>query len=349
MRRVIPTELSLKEIKELASLLSAEDLEELLRQKGELPARRPEKSPLLGEAIKVYQAEELRFHPATTQESYAITLRQFYESMMHQFGYEPLLEEIKASNIARFMAELQHGGAGITERTAMRKLATLKSLFKFLRMRGFIQVSPAHEIKTRALQQLLPVALTPKEALQLIEIAGRTRNGERDQAMIATMLYTGCRVSELVALKVGDINFRQGTIRFYGKGSKEREVPIHRELYPYLVRYLRKYGLKDCPEKLLFNVGVRRVQQLVESLINKLGIAVPGNKNVTPHVLRHTFAVTCLLNGIGIEVIRQLLGHEFLTTTQVYTRLNLKQKQDILSKYFTFEIPESEVTEEASP
>ncbi|MGI6286741.1 tyrosine-type recombinase/integrase [Neomoorella humiferrea] len=290
MRRVINTELSLKEIKELAVLLSADDLEELMRQKGELlPNVRPESSISLGEAIRKYDVEELSHHPETTRETYTTTLRQFYQSMMDQFGYEPLLEEIKASHIRCFIDELQQGG--ISENTAMNKLTTIKALFKFLWRRGFIYVSPAHEIKNRAVKKSLPVALTPKEARQLIDIAGRTRNGIRDQAMIATMLYTGCRVSELVTIKVSDINFKNETIRVLGKGNKEREVPLHRDLYPYLVRYLRQYGLKDHPEEKLFNVGARRVEQLVENLKKKLGIVVPGDKNVTPHCLRHTFAV----------------------------------------------------------
>lgn len=345
--KVVDTDLSREDIMDQALLLSLPDLEALIRKKGgKIFNSIPEKRQRLSEAIKGYKDEKFPNKPHTTQNSYGTTFGQFKRFIFGLFGYDPFIDEIDSKHIREFLDSLcNRKGQKIALPTEHRKLNTLKSLFSWCKRRRKLNTdspTPAHETEIHELKQLLPKALTPKGAKRFIELTQATKrkkNKLRDEALIALMIYMGPRVGEVAGLKVKDINFELKEIRFFGKGAKEREVPIFKDLEPILRGYLRESGLKNCPDKTVFGIGSRRIQELVKSLASRLDPSLMmGSGNFTPHCLRHTFAVLCLLNGISIAVIREYLGHNYLSTTQQYTKLDIAQKREILNKHFTLDI-----------
>ena len=240
--KIADTVLSKDEIMEHASLLDVEDLEEILRQKGVTLSTVIDINPItLSYGIKEYFMTRLCDNPDSTKSNYDITLRQFKEYIYSLFGYDPIMEDITPSQIQSFLDQLSKAdGNDIQIVTLIRKLATIRSLFRFAHVNNYISQNTARLVHQRNMEELLPVALNSEEAIGLLDIAGKTRNPIRDQALIATFLYTGARIGEVNVLEVRDVNFKNRTIRLFGKGEKERIVPLLDDLYPYLAGYVRE-------------------------------------------------------------------------------------------------------------
>ena len=198
---------------------------------------------------------------------------------------------------------------GLTNKTLARKRSSLSIYFKFLGL----------DIKLPRIkpEMKLPTVLTEVEAKALLEASTKTRNPQRDKLIIELLLKTGLRLSELLNLKVSDIE-EDHNITFLkvnqGKGAKDRRIPI---VDRHLVKELNTYTKRMSQDAFLFDISDRRVQYLVKDIAKKAGIT----KNIHPHTLRHTAATLYLKKGVNIESVRKTLGHSNLSTTQRYLQL----------------------------
>lgn len=229
-----------------------------------------------------------------------------------------------------FLAERQYSRA-----TMARKLATLRSFYKFLMRRGHVQSNPVAPIRTPKQEKRLPKCLTVDDVRKLLSTPDDgTLLGTRDAAMLQTLYSTGVRVSELVDLNLEDVDLIGGCIHVRGKGKKERIAPIGQTAIEAIQRYLRlrqanpKSGSFD-PKALYVNKhGKRLSTRSVRRKLDKYLLAAGLDPEVSPHTLRHTFATHMLNNGADLRSVQELLGHQSLSTTQIYTHLTTQRLRE---------------------
>ncbi len=231
------------------------------------------------------------------------------------------------------------GKKQLAKTTIARKLAALRSFFKYLVKKGLLAENPAVLVRTPKLDKKLPVSLETDEMNRLLSApAGDGFDATRDRAILELLYSTGMRVSELVSMNYNDIEFESGTVKVTGKGKKQRIVilgPYAAEaVQDYLVcaeaRFRRKISGPDAV--ILNRRGNRLTTRSVRRLLKKYITLIGLDSRVTPHTLRHTFATHLLQNGADLRVIQELLGHENLSTTQIYTHLAPRQFMDIYRK-----------------
>ena len=227
-------------------------------------------------------------------------------------------------NIADFVTHLESQGRSGATRS--RALASLKNFYAYLVSSGFANENPVKEVKVERSEKKLPQILTSREIeLLLAQPSGTDPKGIRDRAMLQVMYATGIRVSELIGLDLSDVNLDQGTIRCAG-GRKIRVLPIYEEAKKSLRRYIQEIRtdmLADPEERALFvNVGGARMSRqgfwkILKHYQDTAGI----EKEITPHTLRHSFAVHLLENGADLGSLQELMGHSDISSTQMYTQM----------------------------
>ena len=234
-------------------------------------------------------------------------------------------KRVDRDDVADYVLELYQRGYADTTRA--RKVASMRSLFSFLVDEGVIDGDPAENLVSPRVGRSLPEALSTEEVERLLEApAGDSPEAWRDRAMLELLYATGIRVSELVSLELGDIDLDQGFIRCFGKGSKERLIPVHQAAVESIRRYLAhgRGGLASQASgqaAFLNRRGSRLTRQgfwlILKGLAGRAGI----DRNISPHSLRHSFATHLLHGGAPLRNVQELLGHASITTTQVYTHL----------------------------
>jgi len=235
--------------------------------------------------------------------------------------------------LRRYLAELDR--ARYARRTVARRLAAIRSFYRYLVMRGYASGSPAAVLATPKLPRQLP-AVAPMQLLNtLIESPdGTTPLGLRDRAILELLYATGVRVSELSGLDLDSIDLAGGTIRVMGKGARERVVPMH----PVAIRRLREYLAEGrgklasaTPESALFlnRLGSRLTAGGVRRMLDRHLTAMGAASQLTPHDLRHSFATHLLEGGADLRTVQELLGHIALSTTQIYTHVSTKHLRDV--------------------
>lgn len=235
--------------------------------------------------------------------------------------------------LRRYLADLDR--ARYSKRTIARRLAAVRSFFRYLVMRGYAAGSPAAVLSTPKLPRELP-AVAPAQLLErLLESPDpSTPLGTRDRAILELLYATGVRVSELTGLDMGSVDLPGGTIRVMGKGSHERIVPMH----PAAVRRLREYlatgrpalvGREPSDAFFLNRLGTRLTSGGVRRMLEKHLTAVGASAQITPHDLRHSFATHLLEGGADLRTVQELLGHVALSTTQIYTHVSTKHLRDV--------------------
>lgn len=205
-----------------------------------------------------------------------------------------------------------------------RKLSTLKSFFKFLKKEGFIKTNPALPIQSPKLPRRLPSYLSKNEISTLLDNPFKYDINILDRAIVELFYATGIRLSELINIKLSDIDLNSFTITIHGKGSKDRIVTFGRMAKSAVEDYLEIRKIVDVKnsEYLFLNKKGNRLYPLyIYRLVKRLFAAVSDRNSISPHTLRHTFASHLLENGADIRVIKELLGHESLSTTQIYTHI----------------------------
>lgn len=236
--------------------------------------------------------------------------------------------EIKRSHLNSYILDLRDNN--YTSRSVVRKIASLRGFFKWLCGNEYISVNPAQTLEQPKLPKKLPKVMTFDEITQIL-------NSElnKEESLILELLYgCGLRVSELVNLKLNNIDINSKYIQCYGKGSKERLVPFGKKAQSALKKYLKsrdlivlKYNLPDSKILLLKENGKPVNRQDVYNFIRKQGEKI--QKHISPHTLRHSFATHLLENGADLRIVQELLGHSDVSTTQLYTHITKKRLKDV--------------------
>ncbi|HLB13246.1 MAG TPA: site-specific tyrosine recombinase/integron integrase [Dehalococcoidia bacterium] len=216
-----------------------------------------------------------------------------------------------------------------------RKMAEVRSFYRYLLREGLIERNPLLNISSPKVEKRLPSFLTGPEALHLVvDPVYASATGRRDRALLELLYAAGIRVSELVGLDIGDVSQERREVRVKGKGAKERialmGAPAARAVANYLKEGRPSLVGRRTTAALFLNVkGGRLSQRSVQALVRKHAKALQINKKVTPHVLRHTFATHLLDGGADLRSVQELLGHEKLSTTQIYTHITQKQSRQV--------------------
>ena len=228
----------------------------------------------------------------------------------------------------------------ISPRSQARIISGLRSYFDYLIFENYRESNPTDLIETPKIGVKLPDTLSEQEINSLISAIDLSKTeGERNRAMLETMYSCGLRVSELIHLKISDLFFDEGFIKIVGKGNKERFVPIHFSAQKYIILYMNEIRtqltIKKGFEDTLFlnRRGKSLSRQMIFMILKALAIKINLNKKISPHTFRHSFATHLLKNGADLRAIQQMLGHESITTTEVYVHLDTSYLKEIVEKY----------------
>jgi len=264
-----------------------------------------------------------------TLRSYKTDLKELDEFVK---GQDPKL--ITRLDIRRFLAGLK--ARGISKRTIIRKMAAIRSFFKFLFRDGYIDNNPAGSIFTPRADKKLPEFLDYDRTIKLITSPSTdTLLGLRDRALLEVLYSTGTRVSELSGLDIESIDLIAGVVKVRGKGKKERMALLGGEAQKSLRSYLneiRSSRKKDSRAVFLNKWGTRlsdrSIRRLIDKYVKKCGI----EQKISPHSIRHSFATHLINNGADLRSVQELLGHKNLATTQIYTHLGSERIKKMYSK-----------------
>ena len=250
----------------------------------------------------------------------------FFEAEAKEKSMVPAWENIDHEAIMRFLLNLQEKRYATTTRA--RKVAAARSFFKFLTSEGMITKDPTENLESLSIGRTLPKPISIAQVRLLLEqpTKHKTPEAKRDEAMLQLLYASGMRVSELMSLNMEDVNIVDGDVRVFGKGHKERIIPIHQTAADSVAEYVKEARprlLRSKDEKALFlnRRGERLTRQgfwqILKQYAKAAGITVP----VTPHTLRHSFATHMLSGGADLRAVQELLGHANISTTQIYTHL----------------------------
>jgi integrase/recombinase XerD len=254
-------------------------------------------------------------------------LVQFIERDARYRNVMPSWDNFGKHGLAGFMVDLK--GRGYAKTTLARKIASTKSFFNFMVAEGKLKDSPAGDIASPKVGKSLPDAITLAEAKELIRqpSLSSTPDSKRDRAMLELLYASGMRVSELVALNIEDIDVENNTVRCFGKGRKERIVPIYPQAAQSVDTYLKEARShmvrKDSEQALFVNQrGERLTRQGLWQILKAYAKAAGLGNRVTPHTLRHSFATHMLGGGADLRAVQEMLGHANISTTQIYTHVS---------------------------
>ena len=228
-----------------------------------------------------------------------------------------------------------------------RIISGLRSFFEYLIFEKYIKTNPLSLIESPRISRKLPDTLTIKEIDLLISnINMSTNEGERNMAIIETLYGCGLRVSELISLKISDLFFSEGFIKVTGKGNKQRLVPISdlnkRVIKSYMGNSRKKLKIEEKSKDILFlnRRGKKLSRAMIFTIIKRLAKLSDIKKNISPHTFRHSFATHLLKNGADLKTIQQLLGHQSITTTEIYMHIDNKMLVKAINKFH----PRSKIT-----
>lgn len=254
------------------------------------------------------------------------------------FTSEEQLINVKRSQLLDYMSQLK--AQGRSPATIARKLAAIKAFYRFLSAERYISVDPAEVIEAAKKGLHLPKVLSVEEIETLLgEPNLGTLEGFRDRTMLEVLYATGMRVSELINVPLSSVNLQMQYLIAYGKGNKERIIPLGSIAVNFLQRYLdevRPQLIKEDNAKvdtLFVNMWGRPMsRERFYNIVRDYGRSAGLSKEITPHVLRHSFATHLLDNGTDLRVVQELLGHADISTTQIYTHLTNKRLREVYAK-----------------
>ncbi len=268
-----------------------------------------------------------------TMECYLRDIRQYSEFLKAQSLHD--FSETNRTTLISYMLYLQK--QGVSPATLLRKLSSLRGFYRFLLLHNVITTDPTLNLETPKVVKKLPTGLTMEEVEILLDQPVCTDSkGIRDKSMLELLYATGIRVSELIDLNISDVNLTMGYIRC-AKADKERIIPIGTVALKYLNLYLQQARgalVKDKMENSLYvNFhGKRMTRQGFWKIVKYYTKKANINKDITPHTLRHSFAIHLLDNGADIRAVQEMLGHSDVSTTQLYTQVTSKRLKEIYNK-----------------
>lgn len=247
-------------------------------------------------------------------------------------------EEVTLDDLQQFVAQLYD--IGINARSVARIISGIKSFYNFMVLDGYLQADPTELLETPKIGLKLPTVLSLEEIEDLMRVIDlSTKEGQRNRAILETLYSCGLRISELTKLKFSDLFFDEGFIKVEGKGSKQRLVPISHtainEIQKYL-HYRREMKIKKGSEDVLFlsNRGTAISRIMVFHFIKEYAVEAGIKKAISPHTFRHSFATHLLEGGANIRAIQLMLGHEKITTTEIYTHMDREYlRQEIIEHH----------------
>lgn len=297
------------------------------------------KNSELARTLDQYQDEFLQYlnngqmASSETIRAYASDLNHFTSALLDQ--NLPNFQDIRPKHIRQYFSELKENG--YKNSTLVRKLASLRSFFNYLtEQKEILEESPTRRMKYPSKEDNLPSYLTKEEMNELLQVPNTdTMIGKRDRAILELFYSTGIRVQELHQLEFNQLNLNSGSFRIYGKGDKERLVPIGDEALHWLKTYIQTWKDKkdltpdDGSSAVIQNkFGNRLSTRSLRRVVSKYAKQIDTDKNVSPHTLRHTFATHMLRNGANLRTLQKFLGHENLHTTEIYTQMNDKHLEE---------------------
>jgi integrase/recombinase XerD len=259
---------------------------------------------------------------ATTIQSYRSDLRKF-SSFLKRSKLQ--LEDVRTRHIVDYLAELYR--MNLDSRTVARHLVSLRHLLRFAVSEGLLKTDPAENLESPRFHPKLPTHLNSVDVQKLLQAPDRrTAAGLRDLAMMEVIYSAGLRVSELVTLKLQDMNLESGFLRCIGKGDKERLVPLGRPAVAAVCEYLRNGRGKilrgrSSPHLFVTRLGKRMSRVMYGKRLKEYGRKAGLRGNLSPHKLRHTFATHLLEGGADLRSLQMMLGHADISTTQIYTHV----------------------------
>lgn len=264
----------------------------------------------------------------TVDKKYSKNTIDRYLTNLKKFKYffgNKQIDDITENDISSYIKHLYEQGLG--ERSVSNNISTIKSFYKYLLLFKNLKNNPLGSIEYPKLKKSLPKTLSYNEVNTLLDIEINNYYDYRNKAMIELMYASGLRVSELVNLLVHDINFDASTVRIFGKGSKERIVPIGDYAIEAINNYLlkaRSWLSKGKKNDYLFlnNHGEKMTRQAFFKILQRIAKEKNIKTEFSPHTLRHSFATHLLQNGADLRSIQELLGHSSISTTQIYTALS---------------------------
>lgn len=264
-----------------------------------------------------YVRMERQMSPNTVK-SYSSDIREFFDKTGLKAG------EVSPEDIVAYIASRSEG---ITKRTQARILSSLRSFFDWMILEGMIKENPCDKVEQPKLGRYLPEVLSVQEVEDIMaSVDLSTWTGLRDRAILEVLYGCGLRVSEVVSLKVSDLFLKDGFVRVIGKGDKQRIVPIGEMASDAIVAYLdaRIDASDDANEAMLFlNKSGKPLSRIsIFTMVKKQAMLAGLRKEISPHTFRHSFATHLIENGADLRVVQEMLGHESILTTEIYTHID---------------------------
>lgn len=270
-----------------------------------------------------------------TVNSYCSDVDKFFEYWAN-LGDVSNIRSVDSENIKGFIS--QEMEKGLSKRSQARLVSSLKAFFKFLVNESIIELDPCVLIDSPKIKPYLPEVLSQDEVVRIIEGVDLSQpEGHRNRAILETLYSCGLRVSELVNLKYSDIFFDQEFLRIIGKGNKQRLVPLGRPAADAIRLYLQTRSLlpvkKGSEDNVFLNRrGGRITREMVFLIVKKSAAEAGVDKVISPHTFRHSFATHLVENGADLRAVQEMLGHESILTTEIYTHINSEKWRDSILK-----------------
>jgi integrase/recombinase XerC len=286
--------------------------------------------PLI-EAFLRHLDKERNASPHTVR-AYATDLAQLAAHMRAELGHDAEPRDVDHLMVRSFLARLHE--AGVKKVSASRKLASVRTFFRYLCREGILQSNPARVILSPRLERRIPTHLEEMDVATLLDVPAEDDAAKRAQALLEMLYATGVRCAELVGMDVTAVDLENRMVRVLGKGRKERIIPFGQRAQEALRAYLPvRQAARPESDALFVNVhGVRLTDRAVRRILATRLKDIALGRRATPHTLRHSFATHLLQRGADLRSIQELLGHASLSTTQRYTHLNTRQILAVYAK-----------------
>lgn len=263
------------------------------------------------------------------------TINSYISDIRKLNDFVPISETLSSEDISEFIESQQN--CGISKRSQARMVSAFRTFYKFLELEGYIKTNPTDRIGTPKLSKYIPVVLSLDEVESIISAVDLSDPlGHRNKAILETLYSCGLRVSELVELKVSDLFFDESFIRVTGKGDKQRLVPVGEPAKEAILHYLKQTSRLFAKEDTLFlnRRGKKLSRVMVFNIVKNHAAKAGITKTISPHTFRHSFASHMVENGADLRAVQQMLGHESILTTEIYTHIDAKKwEREILEHH----------------
>jgi integrase/recombinase XerD len=246
--------------------------------------------------------------------------------------------QITKAEVKEFIAEINK--EGISARSQSRIISGIKAFYKYLILEDYLKVNPTELIESPKIGMKLPDTLSIEEIDSLISAIDLSHpQGERNRAILEVLYSCGLRVSELTNLKLSNIRFKEGYVKVVGKGNKERFAPIGSSAIKFLNIYLNEIrnhqDIKKGSEDIVFlnRRGNKLTRVMIFTIIKQLAEKIGMKKKISPHTFRHSFATHLIEGGADLRAIQEMLGHESITTTEIYTHLDREYLREAIMQF----------------